>query len=117
MRKLFIIIGLILVVSSCKKDKDCIGNIESDIILDIHYNKISCTFENFTRYYKNEFEFKNDNSCNRQPIPIELGFEGIILAQGVKVPYVGPNGGDPGYSLDVSIKKDTCDKFIDFKFI
>jgi hypothetical protein len=124
MRPIVIILGLLLLVVSCGKDDDCpnlcISNIEEDIVLDIHYNRIIgcliCTNNICEKKFNSEQEF-TDFQCYPAGIPIELGFEGIILLQSVKVPYVGPNGGDPGYSLDVSIQKDTCVRQIDFKFI
>lgn len=111
-------------VASCKKEKDnlCNGEIEESNNVRVYYKKLSsCNRDepngNFEIYFKSENEYDNDTECNKQPIPFPLSFDGIILAQGVKVPYVGPNGGDPGYSLDVSLSKDSCSKFINFKFI
>lgn len=125
MKKIVFTLSIVFLIASCKKEDCpnlCVSYIEDEIALDIHYNKLSSCNPidpdgNFEIYFKNENEYDNDLECNKQPIPFALDFDGIIIAQGVKVPYVGLNGGDPGYNLDVCIKKDSCIKAIDFHFI
>lgn len=125
MRKLLIIISVLILLHACKKDdcpNICISSIEDDIVLDIHYNKLfGCGNEpngGFIKYYFNEEEFRNDNTCYHDPIPFELGFEGIIVAQGVKVPYLSENENiKKAYNLSVELLKDSCSKTIDFHFV
>lgn len=126
MRRLVLIFSLILLIYSCKKDdcpNECINNIENDIVLDIHYNKLSsCNPSDpdgsFEIYFKNEDAYFNNTECNRQPIPFELNFNGIIIAQGVKVPYISEDENiKPAYNLSVGLVKDTCLKTIDFHFV
>lgn len=118
MKKLLFVLLVLISLNSCKKDKDCISNINEEIQMNIHYNEMSCTLENFTRYYSSESEFYSDVSCSNVPIPFPLDFNGIILAQGVKVPYVSENlSTTRPYNLNVEICKDTCLKKIEFHFI
>ena len=120
MKKLMFICSIYLLsFSSCGKDKDCVSSIEEKYSQDTHYNRFSsCTLDsngNFTRYYSSLNEFYDDSTCSAQSIPFNLNFNGIIIAQGVNVPYVGPNGGDPGYEVSVEILKDKCEKIILFE--
>ncbi|MGB1316341.1 MAG: hypothetical protein ACPG4Y_09995 [Chitinophagales bacterium] len=122
MRNLIIAQCLILVLLSvsCRKAK-CINDFKDDIISDIHYPQVGCTghssgYGNYEWKFNSEAEFLSF-SCRPSNIPIEFGFNGIIIAQGLRVPYVGPNGGDPGYDLDVELIQDKCDKEIGFHFI
>lgn len=122
MRKIIYLFSFLTLffATSCKKAK-CISEIKNDISNDIHYPQVGCTgqisgYDNYEWKFNSESEFLNF-SCRPSNIPIEFGFNGIIIAQGVKVPYVGPVGGDPGYSLDVELIKNECDKIIDFNFI
>ncbi|MFT4802796.1 MAG: hypothetical protein ACI93N_002577 [Flavobacteriaceae bacterium] len=123
MKKLIIIIIIILIwfpliFSSCSKDK-CITDIKENFDEFTYFNRYQCISGEFEKKYNTYESFISDPSChwNNGGIPVPLDFEGIIISQGVKVPYAGPNGGDPGYSLSVDIAKDNCEKFIDFKFI
>lgn len=107
----------------CRKDK-CISELQNEISNDIHYPHVGCSSlnvadEDFQWKFNSQYEFL-DNPCRPANIAFEFGFEGIIIAQGVRVPYFGitPEGnGAPGYSLDVELIKDECKKEIDFHFI
>lgn len=117
-----IILCAILLLSSCKKEDKCISSITNEYAQDIHFNKLSsCGITpeaSFTLSFSSIDEFYSNNPCgSSQPVPVPLNFNGIVVAQGVKVPYVGPNGGDPGYNLSIEILKDECEKIIFFEFI
>ena len=121
MKNIIVLFSLVMVLTiGCRKAR-CISELQNDISNDIHYPYVGCTgqttgYGDFEWKFNSEAEFLNF-SCRPSNIPIEFGFDGIIIAQGVKVPYVGPVGGDPGYSLDVELIKNECDKIIDFNFI
>ncbi|MGB1316343.1 MAG: hypothetical protein ACPG4Y_10005 [Chitinophagales bacterium] len=120
MRKLIVFIFILTTIIACRKAK-CIDNFKEDIQQDIHFVAVNCTSpgvaeKNFEWKFNSEEEYLA-YECTPSNIPFEFGFNGIIVAQGIVVPYVGPNGGDPGYELDVELIQDKCDKEIDFHFI
>lgn len=114
--KYFIV--LLFFCLACKKEKDtiCPSNITNSINpLDFHYQSVYCTEDNFERYYKSEEAYFNDTSCNRtQVVPFPLTFKGIILLQGVKVPYIAQSGS--AYEKEVLITTDSCSKNVFFHF-
>lgn len=91
-----------------------------DIVLDIHYNKISCTGNgnvNFQWKFNSKSELDNFQ-CSPSGIPFQLNFDGIIIAQGIKVPFLSENENlKKAYDLSVILEKDTCLKSIDFHFV
>ena len=120
MRYLAYALFTIITIHSCRKEK-CIEDLKTVISKDIHFREVNCSSpgigdQSFQWKFSNEESFIQFE-CSPSNIPIEIGFDGIIIAQGVRVPFFGPNGGDPGYSLDVELIKDECKKEIDFHFI
>jgi hypothetical protein len=117
MKKIVLLILITVSLFSCKKDKDCLIDLKKENSF-VFFNRMSCSLENYSFVFKSKVSFDNQTVCGFiQPTPFPINFNGIIVAQGVKVPYVGPQGGDPGYELDVKIMADTCERMVDFKFI
>jgi hypothetical protein len=119
MRKLIILLGFILFTNACKKEESvnpCLNNIQDEIIQDIHYNKIFCSgIENFEWHY-NSYDSYQNSQCSPN-VPREIGFNGIVLAQGIKLPFVSEDENiKSAYNLSVELEKDTCLKTIDFHF-
>lgn len=105
-----------LLILNCKKDK-CNENITNSSNVLISFDKINCIGGEFQNKYNSYDAFLKDTTCSWSNLAAPLFFDGIIITQGIKVKYVGPNGGDPGYVVKVDLCKNECDKEIDFNLI
>ena len=103
---------------SCEKE-ECVSEIQDDVANRTFYDYYSCSdWENVNyRIYYNISEYETDSSCQTLfPIPIDLGFEGIIISIGVPLNYAGC-GSSSCYEKSVIISENKCDKILNAKFL
>lgn len=107
-------------MTSCKKE--CmIDFVDGNSF--IFYDRFSCITEISNGNYQVKFnsmeDFNNSQNCfvSGGIIPFPLDFNGLILAQGVKVEYLGQNQGQQGYELSTILMVDSCNKIVDFNFL
>lgn len=108
-----IILFLSLCIISCDKE-ECIAEIQEELSNRMFYNEFFCDpGESYKRIYYSEQEYKQDTTCQTWgTMPIDIGFDGIIVGIGVRVPY----GGENAYDKSVIIQENICDKSISVDF-
>ena len=119
MRIISLILVIFLLYSCCNEIViECVFEIQDEITESIHFDKLYCgtsTGDYEKTYYSLE-DYLNDTDCVEYvPIPIEIGFNGIISTIGVEVPYAMPN--ISSYEPSINIIEDSCEKSLSIEFV
>lgn len=114
MKKIFFINIVLILLFSCEKE-DTIIDIGKSESVRVFFNHYFCDQGiSFERIYYSEQEYQDDETCQISgSIPIDLGFDGIIAAIGIEVPYAGENA----YSKSVELSENVTKKVLNINFI
>ena len=113
-----LLLVFVIFTACCKEYINmCTSDISMEYSRNTFFGDYYCSGKSFQKVFYSEEEFLNDSMCSLwSQLVLPINFDGIIVAQGVEVPYRNPSEGQ-SYDLSVELEQDICEKHLKFKFI